>query len=352
MRPKSRECKISRGWALFLFADGNEQPSGENRKMKSATEKFFTHPLGILVAATGANLLWGSAFPFIKMSYELLAIRQGRFFEQVVFAGYRFTLAALLILLFMKLAGKSVAYRRGSWRGIGKIGLTQTLCQYVFFYVGMSGSTGVQGSIIVGTTSFFQIVLAHFLYADDRITARKVAGLVVGFAGVVIVGMSKGASEFQFGWPEICMLLASFFGGFGNVLSKKESARLDILYMTSYQMLFGGLALTAIGAAGAGVMPFSFSWPAAFMLLYLASLSALGFILWNTVMKYNKVGSISMYLFLVPVFGVFLSAALLPEELHLAVWLALGLVVAGIAIVNGSRSGQKTGQAPNDCAKV
>ncbi len=135
-----------------------------------------------------------------------------------------------------------------------------------------------------------------------------------------------------------------FFGGLGNVLSKKESERLDILYMTSYQMLFGGLVLAVIGACGAGVMPFDFTWSAAWMVLYLAVLSALGFVLWNTVMKYNKVGSISMYLFLIPVFGVFLSAALLEEELHLFVWAALALVVSGIVIVNRTKAVQTVAQ--------
>jgi len=309
--------------------------------MKFATEKIFTHPLGIVAAATGATFLWGSAFPVIKLSYAELGIGKESLYEQILFAGYRFTLAALLILAIMKLTGRSVAYQRGSWRGVGRIGLTQTLLQYVFFYYGMSGSSGVQASIIAGTTSFFQILVAHYMYANDRINARKLAGLIVGFAGVVVVGMSKGATGVHFGIAEICLLLAMFFGGLGNVLSKKESERLDILYMTSYQMLFGGLALIAIGAAGAGIAPISFTWSAVGMLLYLSVLSALGFVLWNTVMKYNQVGSISMYLFLIPVFGVFLSAMLLSEDLHLAVWLALALVVAGIVIVNGSRAAKK-----------
>ncbi|TFE23562.1 DMT family transporter [Cohnella luojiensis] len=308
--------------------------------MKSTTEKIFTHPLGIMAAATGATFLWGSAFPMIKLSYAELEIGKEELFEQILFAGYRFMLAALLILLFMKLLGRNIGYQRGSLLGVARIGLFQTLLQYVFFYYGLSGSTGVQGSIIAGTTSFFQMILAHYMYASDKISFRKVVGLVVGFAGVVLVGVSKGTLSLQFGVAEICLLLAMFFGGLGNVLSKKESERLDILYMTSYQMLFGGLVLAVIGACGAGVMPFDFTWSAAWMILYLAVLSALGFVLWNTVMKYNKVGSISMYLFLIPVFGVFLSAALLEEELHLFVWAALALVVGGIVIVNRTKAVQ------------
>jgi drug/metabolite transporter (DMT)-like permease len=243
-------------------------------------------------------------------------------------------LAALLILLFMKLIGRNIGYQRGSLLKVTRIGLFQTLLQYVFFYYGMSSSTGVQGSIIAGTTSFFQIILAHFMYRNDKLSLRKIRGLIVGFSGVLLVGVSKGTLTLQFGLAEICLLLAMFFGGLGNVLSKKESVHLDILYMTAYQMLFGGLVLTAIGVTATGFMPFEFTWYAGWMMLYLAVLSALGFVLWNTVMKYNKVGSISMYLFLIPVFGVFLSAAILHEELHLFVWAALALVVSGIVIVN------------------
>lgn len=306
--------------------------------MKSTTERIFTHPLGIIAAATGATLLWGSAFPFIKLSYTELDIGKEDLFQQLLFAGYRFVLAALLILLFMKLIGRSIAYQRGSLLRVSRIGLFQTLLQYVFFYYGMSGTTGVQGSIIAGTTSFFQIILAHFMYRSDPISLRKIIGLIVGFTGIMLVGVSKGTLTPQFGLAEACLLLAMFFGGLGNVLSKKESEHLDILYMTSYQMLIGGLVLTAIGASATGLMPFDFTPHAAWKMLYLAVLSALGFVLWNTVMKYNKVGSISMYLFLIPVFGVFLSAAILSEELHVFMWAALALVVSGIVIVNRTKA--------------
>jgi drug/metabolite transporter (DMT)-like permease len=306
--------------------------------MKLSTEKIFTHPLGIIAVATAATFLWGSAFPIIKLSYTELTIEKDDLFEQILFAGYRFVLASLLILLFMKLIGRRIGYQRGSILKVSRIGLFQTLLQYVFFYYGMSGSTGVQGSIIAGTTSFFQILLAHYMYHSDKITLRKITGLIVGFFGVMLVGMTKGALTLQFGLAEICLLLAMFFGALGNILSKKESENLDILYMTSYQMLLGGLALLTIGVTATGFIPFEFTGKAAWMMLYLAVLSALGFVLWNTVMKYNKVGSISMYLFLIPVFGVFLSAALLGEELHLFVWAALALVVSGIVIVNRTRA--------------
>ncbi|RXT04158.1 DMT family transporter [Ammoniphilus sp. CFH 90114] len=297
-------------------------------------EKFFTHPLGIILAASGATFLWGSSFPFIKLSYAELDIGQGETFEQILFAGYRFILASLLILLFMRFIGRSARLKKSTIPQLTRVGLFQTLLQYLFFYVGLSYSTGIQGSIIAGTTSFFQIIIAHFLYQNDHLNWRKVTGLIIGFSGVVMVSLTKGSYHFSFGIGEICLLIAMFCGAMGNILAKNEAARLDILYMTSYQMLLGGIGLTLAGGIVAGFLPFPITGFAVLVLLYLSFLSAAAFVLWNNVMKYNKVGHISMYLFLIPVFGVTLSAAILGEPLHELVLLALALVVAGIVIVN------------------
>lgn len=304
-------------------------------------EQFFTHPVGIIVASCGATFLWGSSFPFIKLSYAALEIEPGETFEQILFAGYRFILAAFLIMFFIRMLGKQAGLRTQTLPNLTKVGLFQTFFQYLFFYVGLSFSTGIQGSIIAGTTSFFQIIIAHFLYQNDYLNWRKVSGLLIGFLGVIVVSLSKGSYHFSFGIGEICLLIAMFCGALGNILAKNAAAKLDILYMTSYQMLLGGIGLTLAGGLAAGFAPFPFTAVSVLMLLYLAFLSAAGFVLWNNVMKYNKVGNISMYLFLIPVFGVALSAAILDEPLHGLVFLALALVVSGIIIVNRGKSEKK-----------
>jgi len=311
---------------------------------------FFTHPLGIVVSAAGATFLWGSAFPVIKSSYVELGIGADDLFQQMLFAGYRFSLAALLIFGLMTALRKPVAYRGGTWRGIGKIALFQTFMQYICFYIGISMSSGIQGSIIAGTTSFFQIAIAHFMYKNDAMSMRKGWGLVLGFAGVVIVNIGRGEIIPHFGVGEWLLIASMFFGAMGNVLSKQESQRMELMYMTSYQMLLGGVGLMLVGMSQVGFMPFAFSLKSGVMLIYLALLSAIGFILWNSVMKYNKVGKVSMYLFLIPVSGVLLSALILDEALSLSVLIALALVGAGIVIVNrdGGEKRGKHGAAPAD----
>ncbi|MFD3448194.1 DMT family transporter [Microbacteriaceae bacterium 4G12] len=304
------------------------------------TKRFFTHPLGVLASALFATFLWGSAFPFIKLSYGQLHISHGEIGKQILFAGYRFFLAGLMLIFFLTILGKKMTFQPKTAGALVKIGMFQTFLQYICFYIGLSYSTGIQGAIISGTSSFFQIFMAHFFYKDDALSVRKIVGVFVGFCGVVLVNVTKGKLELSFGIGEWLLLCAALMYSYGNILAKEGSKKMDVGYLTAYQMIIGSLGLLAIGTSQVGLMPFTFTVQTIGMLLYLSFLSAAGFLVWNTIMKYNKVGKISMYMFLIPVFGVILSSVMLGETIHSFVLLGLGCVVAGIVIVNRTPGGK------------
>ncbi|TYP73749.1 DMT family transporter [Paenibacillus methanolicus] len=303
-------------------------------------ERFYRHPLGILAASGLATLLWGSSYPFIKWSYSSLDIGRTDTFEQLLFAGYRFTLAGLLILLFMLARRERLAYQPGSLRILAPIALFQTVLQYICFYAGMALSSGVIGAVIAGTISFFQIALAHFVYRDDRLNGTKAAGLLIGFSGLAVLGFSNAAHTGGpiFSVGEILLMASSFFSAAANLISRRGASAYSVTYLNGYQMLLGGVALMLISGWKSGFAPFAFDGKSSLMLLHLALVSAVAFMLWNNVMKYNAVGSVSMYLFLIPVFGVLQSALLLGEQLHLSVLAALLLVSLGIVVVNRKKS--------------
>ncbi|ENQ3107615.1 Permease of the drug/metabolite transporter (DMT) superfamily [Bacillus sp. 491mf] len=302
------------------------------------TERFFTHPIGVFVAALSATFLWGSAFPFIKLSYIQLDIQPHEVGEQILFAGYRFFLAGMMLLFFFKLLGRNLSFQKGTMKQLVQIGLFQTFLQYVCFYIGLSYSTGIEGAVISGTSSFFQIVFAHFLYKDDSLNMRKIIGVSIGFCGVILVNIPKGDMNFHFGIGELLLLAAAMLYSYGNILAKEGSKTMDVGYMTAYQMIIGSLGLLLIGVVQVGFMPFIFDMQTLLMLLYLSFLSAAGFCIWNTVMKYNKVGKVSMYMFFIPVFGVILSSLILGEAIHSFVLFGLACVATGIIIVNRTRN--------------
>ncbi|MCT7057456.1 EamA family transporter, partial [Salmonella enterica] len=72
------------------------------------------------------------------------------------------------------------------------LGLTQTSLQYLFFYIGLAFTSGVKGSIMNATGTFFSVLLAHFIYQNDRLSYNKTLGCILGFAGVMAVNVSNG----------------------------------------------------------------------------------------------------------------------------------------------------------------
>jgi len=207
--------------------------------IKLKTEKFFTNPIGVFIAAIVATFLWGSAFPFIKLSYVELGIQPQEVGGQILFAGYRFFLSGAMLLLFFKALGKDMQFKKGTGKQLVQIGLFQTFLQYICFYIGMSYSSGIEGAIISGTSSFFQILLAHFLYKDDALNMRKIIGVSIGFCGVILVNVpSDGSLSFHFGIGSLLLLGAAMMYSYGNILAKEGSKKLEVGDMTAYQMIF------------------------------------------------------------------------------------------------------------------
>lgn len=290
---------------------------------------------GVFALATLCCILWGSAYPAIKNGYALLHIAPSDIASQMLFAGWRFALAGAILLIVAAAMKKPIFTLNGrQMRQVALLGLTQTAIQYVFFYVGLAHASGVKSSIMNATGVFFSVVLAHFVYANDRITARKAMGCLIGFLGVVVVNLGGGALGFDFSLlGEGFVIIAAFVLTAASIYGKHLSAAMDPMVMTGWQLFIGGLILTGIGMAGGGHLE-ALGLHSGALLLYMALLSSVAFAVWSLLLKHNPVGLIAAFNFLIPVFGVALSAIFLGESLLRWSYLAaLVLVCAGIWLV-------------------
>ena len=297
---------------------------------------LFARKNAAYAGAAFCCLLWGSAYPAIKNGYEIFQITVDDIPSKVVFAGYRFLFAGLLLLLFMLAQGKPLA--RLSPRQFGQVavlGLTQTSLQYVFFYVGLAFTTGVKGSIMNATGTFFSVLLAHFIYQNDKLSFNKTLGCVLGFTGVMVVNLSSGSLDFSFSLlGEGFVVMAAFILSAATLYGKRISQTVDPMVMTGYQLAFGGLMLILGGYACGGTLSVH-GFASVAILGYLTLLSSVAFALWSVLLKYNRVGMIAPFNFLIPVSGALLSAIFLGENIF--EWkyaLALVLVCSGIWWVN------------------
>jgi len=306
--------------------------------LSSSDHPVLTNRKVVFLLALFCCVLWGSSFPAIKGGYALFQIAPADVPSKLVFAGWRFLLAGALLLAYAAASGKRLRGLTG--RGLAQIallGLTQTTLQYVFFYIGLAYTTGVKSSIMNATGTFFSVLLAHFIYHNDRLTFHKIAGCLLGFIGVMVVNFGAGWSgllSFDFTLlGEGFVVIAAGVLAAASIYGKRVSQGIDPIVMTGLQLLIGGAALLA-GGYGTGGHLGDVTPASAALLAYMAVLSSLAISIWSLLLKYNRVSMVTAFNFMVPVFGVALSALFLNESiLEWRYAAALVLVCWGIRLV-------------------
>lgn len=300
-------------------------------------EKFMQKNLVVCLGAFLCCALWGSAFPCIKIGYQLFEIASEETAAQILFAGCRFALAGVLtIIIGSLLQGEFLILKRRAYGKAFKLSMLQTVAQYIFFYIGLANTTGVKASIIEAVNVFVAILIASLMFHQEKLTARKMLGSAVGFAGVILINLTGGELSTQFTlMGEGCIFLSTVAYAFSSVLMKSYSKEEDPVTLSGYQFVIGGLLMTAFGLiAGGRIHTISLSGLA--MLVYLAFISAVAYSLWGILLKYNPISKVAVFGFMNPVIGVLLSAVLLNEYnmIGLMCIVSLILVCLGIYVVN------------------
>ena len=299
-------------------------------------KKTFTNRKVVTIIAALCCLLWGSAYPAVKNGYLLFQIAAGDIPSKILFAGYRFVIAGIIVLSIAHISGRKVfILSKTNVFNLFILGITQTTLQYIFFYIGLANTTGVKGSIMNSTVTFFSVILAHYFYKNDKLNKQKIIACIIGFVGVMIVNFSGDLLKFSFNFiGDGFIIIAAFIFSATAIYGKKLTQSMDVMIVTGSNLLIGGIMLVITGwGFGGRVNNFSISSSA--LLIYMAILSAVAFSLWTLLLKYNKVSSVSIFNFLIPVFGATLSSVFLGENiLEFKNIIALMLVCGGIWLVN------------------
>ena len=292
----------------------------------------------VCLLALVCTFLWGSASPCIKLGYAYFQIPSSETWTQVLFAGTRFILAGVLtILIGSALNRKMLVPTKSSLPSIAKLALFQTILQYIFFYIGLAHNSGVKASIINGSNTFFVILLASLLFHQEKLNFKKVAGCVIGFAGVIVVSINGKSIDMDLSlMGDGSLFLCAISYAVSSCLMKNFSKKDNPVMLSGYQFIFGGIVMVILGLIMGGRIT-HVSVSAILMLFYLACISAVAYSLWGILLKHNPVSKVAIFGFTNPVFGVLLSAWWLGEgskELGINALVALVLVCIGICIVN------------------
>ncbi len=305
------------------------------------TKRFFTEKKFYIPIILIAMFLWGSAFPALKISYDIFKIPQEDYFAKIYFAGLRFFISGLFVILYIKLFVKEkVDYKKLNYKFLTILALFQITLQYIFYYIGVGNTSGMKSAILQSSATFLIVLISAMVFKDDKLNRNKVAAIVIGFIGIIVTNIG---SNFDFNFKlteEGFLFLAAFFSSIGHVYMKAKGNSTNAVVATCFQMIIGSIFLILLGKIG---MKSTLVWnfEGVVLLLYSGFLSATAFTLWYGVLKYNKAGEVSIYMLFIPIFGAILSAVFIPgESFTLNIFLGLIIVVTGIIVLNLKNSSE------------
>lgn len=299
----------------------------------SNKQSFLSRRYVMITVALFVCLLWGSAFVSVVTSYRIMNVYVDDVFQVMLFAGMRFLISAGLIFTYAFVTRKSM---RLNWQGfklVVVLGVLQTFGQYLFFFLSLRTVHPANASILSSLGVFMTVTIAHFVYQTDKLTPKKVLGLIIGVIGIIV--LNGGASGSFSLTGEGFMFASALLGAIAGIYTKKLTTTLSPYAISGYQLLFGSILLTGIGLTFSQNVAFTFTVSSTALLIYLGFISAAAFTIWSALLKHHQISKVSIYKFSVPLFGVFLSFVFLQEAFDLvSVGIAMAFVAIGIFLIN------------------
>lgn len=288
-----------------------------------------------IIATLMAMLLWGSAIPTIKTTYQELGIGRADTGGQILIAGIRFFLAGVLGFIYLKLFNKEKIVKEDiSYKYIFVLSLTQTFVQYLIYYIALSNTAGVKAAIIQSSNAFMVVLISLVLLPAEKVHPKTIIAIILGTIGIIVVngGLSGMSTEFN-PMGEGLILLSTFFNALSSVYVRKNGKNQNEYLVTASQFILGSIPLIIIGKI-LHPQALDFTGKSILLIIYGAFISATAYVIWNTVLKYQKASEMGMYKLFIPIFGSILSVIILGEYFTFNLLLGLVLVMLGSLVLN------------------
>lgn len=283
-------------------------------------------PAATVMFAVFLCMLFGANAVAIKISFKGFGV--------YTTAAIRFLIASAVIAVWARTTGRTFAVPRRRRAHLLLYSLLFAL-QLSLFYTGLSRSHASRATLIINSLPFMILVLSHFFIPGDRITLRKLFGILVGFFGVAVLSLDGSAlsSDFRIG-DGLCLMATMIWAG-NTILFKRFISDLRPFHVVLYSML---AAIPVVGLAALFLDQAAILNPTPdtlLALLYQSLVTAVfGFIAWNTLLQRHGAVALHTFLFLLPPVGVFLGALLLDEPVNTHIMVSMVLIVAGIMVVH------------------
>jgi len=274
-------------------------------------------------------ILWSASFIFIKVAGEEVPV-----FTLVLI---RVGLAALVLHAFVLASGRAYPRRSEVLLRYGVMGLLNNVIPFALIFYATASIGAGAASILNATSPIFALLVAHVATTDEKVTPAKLAGILLGVAGVAaMIGPETLSGLTGHLLPAGAMLLASFFYGVSAVFGRSFRG-IDATVSATCQLTASTLILLPIALIVD--RPWLLATPSAIAIgsaIGLAILStSVAYVLYYALIQRSGATNTILVTLLIPVGGVLLSWALLNEAFTPAEAAGVILIGSGLLVIDG-----------------
>ena len=276
-------------------------------------------------------LIWGGAFFFIGVAV--------RHVPPLTYVWLRLTIGAAGLWAYLVIRGERIALPKQVWGSILLLALLNNAIPFTLFGWGQTHIASGLASILNATTPIWGVVVAHFLTQDERITPRKLAGVLLGFGGVaVMIGPSILSNLGTDGLAELACVAASL----SYALAAVWARRFKRLGVSPFSVTTGQLTAGALVMLPMSIIvdkPWTHAFPPVSAIAAITALAllctALGYVLYFRLIDHAGATNALLVTLLVPPVAILLGGLFLGETLAPQDFAGLALIALGLAAIDG-----------------
>lgn len=281
------------------------------------------------VAFAVVCFVWGTTYLAIAVAIETLPV--------VLFPGLRFTIAGAVLLGVRLLQGASLPRRRADWLNLLLIGVLMVGAGNLCVVWAEHHVTSGFAALLVGGSPFAMALLER-ARGGERLTKNKLIGLVIGFAGLVILvapELTGGSFNLLFLLGVLAIQVGTVGWNWGSIVSKYHVSKdIDPIMSAALQMLLGGAVVSVVGLAMGDAASFHFTTRTLAAFLYLVVFGSLiTYAAYIYALSKLPTSTTSLYAYINPVVALFLGWLVLDEPIGWNGIAGMVVIFTGVAFV-------------------
>jgi drug/metabolite transporter (DMT)-like permease len=276
-------------------------------------------------------LIWGGAFFFIGVAV--------RHVQPLTYVWLRLTIGAAGLWAYLMIKGETISLPKQVWGSILLLALLNNALPFALFGWGQTHIASGLASILNATTPIWGVVVAHFLTRDERMSPRKVTGVLLGFGGVAtMIGPSLLSSLGTGALAQLACVVAGLSYALAAVWARRfKSLGVSPFSVTTGQLTAGALMMLPVSMIVDRPWTHAFpplsAWAAIAALALLCT--AFGYVLYFRLIEHAGATNALLVTLLVPPVAIILGSLFLGETLAPQDFAGLALIALGLAAIDG-----------------